>query len=203
MAPVSSLENFPPEIRNNPRPHDECIRAKADSEDPPVLPEHRFRYFSLGAELNVPLIADIDSTVRPGILALFRPMPHWALGLQADTDFGEQLTVRSRVQGSVWLNRYDIWRLNLAGLVGFRRLFDQVRPVPGGQAEVTGTQFNAGLELGLEWSFAHECSWGSYAGFSFSPATELHNQANSKIQAAAEHEFLLGMRLSLDLFPHD
>lgn len=202
MTPPSTLENCPPEIRANPLPGDECTPP-----DPPpfVLPEHRFRYFSVSHEFTVPLVSNADYSTRVGVMALFRPMSRLGIGAMLDSDFGEQLTFHGRLQGSFWLDRYGMWRLNTAALAGFRHVFEQPRITESGaEAKVAGTNFSMGLELALDIQLLRIFSVTPFTRFLSTPATQmgLVDDPATKVDLPNQYEFSTGLRVNFDFFPN-
>ncbi len=200
--PRMSPDLCPKEFQENPLPYDTCTAPQPGF----IIPEYRFRRLSIGQELSFPLYNTANMTPRTGFMFLFRPHRNFGIGAQFDTEFTDEISFLGRVQGSFWLDRFGVGRLNVAPLFGLRHLFEQERPLEGKSytAPVTGTLLSTGLELGLDWQFLRELSLGTYTRFQVSPPSEVHLAGSPETPAniPSHFEFLLGFRINVDLIPN-
>jgi len=203
MTPPTALSTCPKEFQEHPLPYDDCSPPQPDF----VKPEYRFRYFSLGHEINIPLYNPVDMSTRVGIYGLFRPHRFFGIGFSSDTDFSEELTFFGKAQADIWLDRYGMNRLQLAPLFGVRHLFSQNRPIDNGSTAtpaVTGDILSAGLEIGFQHNLLDWLSVGGFTRFLYSPKADLSRVDNQQTVTVKEHpELMFGLRFGFELAPNN
>lgn len=201
-----NLRYCPEYIRSHPGPYDKCSPPLPPWTDP----GERYRRFSVFLDTAGRLqLQDPTFQYWMGLGVIGRPFGKtatgfWGFGAQLESNLRDDFTALARIQTSLNLKANGRDRLTLGALGGLRQLRGQPRPTSDGLKEgLTATLGQAGLEAALEWrllkNFTLTLPYLS-ARYTFAGSGRL-DSGNETKSLPATWDMILGVRLSLDLFP--